>query len=58
MEKVTPIVGEGDWRTTKWTVETRNLDTNDTAETTCNSVMVANGYVYTYLIVKNLHSIV
>ena len=43
VEKVTPIVGEGSWRSTKWNVKTRNLDTNETAETICNAVIVCNG---------------
>ena len=49
---MTPVLGDGDWRTTKWRIETRNLDTNATDETTCSAVMVCNGYVYIYLINK------
>ncbi|XP_014236199.1 flavin-containing monooxygenase FMO GS-OX-like 4 isoform X1 [Trichogramma pretiosum] len=46
VEKIRPIVGgsDDDWRTTRWSIKTRDLNSNVSAETTCNAVVVCNGH--------------
>ncbi|XP_058808107.1 uncharacterized protein LOC131673816 [Phymastichus coffea] len=52
VEKVKPLVeeadddrsGDFDWRSTRWLIRARNLNTNKSDETVCDSVMIANGH--------------
>ncbi|XP_016843082.1 flavin-containing monooxygenase FMO GS-OX-like 2 [Nasonia vitripennis] len=46
VDKVTPILGEGDSTTTKYSVESRDLNTNETAETSCDAIAVCNGHYF------------
>ncbi|XP_058808127.1 uncharacterized protein LOC131674925 [Phymastichus coffea] len=58
VDKVTPIRGNSDWRTTKYTVESHNLITNESAVTTCDAVSVCNGHYFKphLPIISNLES--